>query len=89
MSNETNTTTTLIQVAGNRYRIRREEVNKSDLLEAFNRVKSDTDKLEVAIANPDLTINQNMIKQILVYLLALGRLVIALSIKVNRLEKEK
>lgn len=88
MPNNDYATTTLINVSGSRYRVQRAEVNKDELITAFDRVKADTSKLETAIANPDLVINQAVVKQILIYLLALGRLVIALSLKVNKLERQ-
>ena len=83
------TTTTLINVSGNRYRVARAEVSPNKALAAFDRVKSDTAILEAAIANPALVINAALIKRILIFLHAVGTLTIYLAIKVHKLEKSR
>lgn len=85
------TTTTLVNVSGNRYRVQRAEVNKDDLVSAFNQVKSDTDLLQQIVDNGQgsLSITPAVVFRILVYLLAVGRLVVALAIKVHKLENSR
>ena len=76
-------------VAPLHFRVVRKQADKNDLLQAYARVKEDTKRLETAIDNNVTALSPTLVTQVLVYLLALGRLVIALSIKVHKLENKR
>lgn len=78
---------TIQDVGGGHFRLVRSQTSNAKLASAYAQVKADTKKLETAVDNDVTTLTPAMVRQILSYLLALGRLVIALSIKVNNLEK--
>ena len=88
MANET--TTTIVNVSGNRYRIVRAELDNAKLVAAYNQIKSDTAQLEnvVDAGQGALTITPAVVYRLFVFLLAVGRVTLALALRVRKIEKQ-